>query len=144
VKALLSLILTLTLLVASETSAMAHIAGSYPPPPGRDSKDRYTVLEDGTLIYDGDMKLHCNDLARLKKEEEEQLLPPAGDRSVRQATIDDVYKERVEVCTKAGSPPSTHGGMLPDTGGVSPVALGIALALAVGLVLTGRKCRSPE
>lgn len=102
------------------------------------------MLEDGTLIYDGDMGLHCNDLARLKREEEEQPSSPPENPSVRQATIDDIYKERVEVCAKAGSPPSTQAGMLPNTGGVSPVVPGMTMALAVGLVLTYRRFRSPR
>ena len=143
-KVLLSLTVTLALLLAFDSPDAAQVAGSYPPPPGSYSEDWYTVLEDGTLIYDGDLELHCNDLARLKKEEEEQPSPSPGDPSVRQSTLDDVYKEQVEVCTKAGSTPSTQGGGLLDTGGVSLVVPGLALALAVGLVLKGRRFRSPK
>lgn len=41
-KTLLPLILTLTLLVSFETSAVAQIAIGYPPPPGSYSEVRYT------------------------------------------------------------------------------------------------------
>ena len=96
------------------------------------------------MIYDGDIYLHCDNIAQAKKEEEEQPFPPPGDPSVRQATIDQVYAQQVEVCTEAGFPASARDGALPDTGGAALLGPGTALALAVVLVLISSRFRLPE
>ena len=119
-KVLLLLPLTLTLLITCGTSALAQVDGSYPPPPGSYSKGSYTVLEDGTLIYDGDIAMTCEDLPRL-----------VGDPDLPSA------RGAFEACTKFGFPPPGPDGVrLPETGGGAlPLPILGAKLLAVGLVL---------
>ena len=132
------------LLLAFEASATAQVAGSYPPPPGSYSEGRYTVLEDGTLIYDGDMALRCSDLATSKAEVEKEPFPTSEDPSVREATVDDFYKEGAEVCRKAGVVPSVGGSVLPDTGGFPPLVFLTTLTFVIGLVVAGGRLWAPE
>ena len=132
------------LLLAFEASAAAQVAGSYPPAPGSYFEGRYTVLEDGTLIYDGDMALRCSDLATSKAEVEKEPFPTSQDPSVRQATLDDFYKEGAEVCKKAGVVRSVGGSVLPDTGGSPPLVFLTTLTFVVGLVVTNGRLWASE
>ena len=84
----------------------------------------YSIQEDGTLIYEGDMVYTCDDLPRLIGDPE---LPTA--------------RRALERCTELGFLPSTEGETLPDTGGFPPPSLVVPVALASGLVLAARSRR---
>lgn len=84
----------------------------------------YSIREDGTLIYEGDMVFTCNDLPRLIGDPE---LPSA--------------RRALEECARLGYSPSTGDKTLPDTGGISLLVSVVSAALAIGLVLAGRSRR---
>ena len=110
-KVVLSLTVTLALLVPSGTLALAQGVEDY-------------VHEDGFLFFEGDMVFTCDDLPRLIGDPE---LPSA--------------RGALQACAGLGSPPSPEDGALRDTGGVPLTGPIFALALAGGLVLTGRRFR---
>ena len=116
------LTLALALLVPPAMPVAAQDAGNHRPPPGGLSKGPYTVLEDGTLIYEDDIALTCEDLPKLVGEPE---LPTA--------------KRAFEACARAGfPPPGTGGPTLPQTGGPSLPVPGVTLPVAgLGLRASG-------
>ena len=158
---LLAVVLFLALMPTAPSAAAQEAAGNVALPEGSAPvlnegslySGPYEVTEDGDLIYGGDAVYGCEDLGGFGA----PTTSGSGDATLRGVPVEPLTREAVELCTRAGFPPSQDGAVatggssqeervpapvLPTTGGAGlllPTAAVALLGLSGVLALGGRR-----
>ena len=118
IKLLVALAVILAVPTSKETVVPARGVEERAPSPVAYEEYSYSLLEDGTFIYEGGLVYNCADLPR--------LVGDPGSSAVRRA---------LGACAELEFLPLTGVETLPDTWGVLPLARVVPVALSTWLVL---------